>query len=218
MFTGLIDDVGIIDRASETDAGREFVIRSRYDDLEDGESIAVNGACLTVRERHAGTFTVAAVVTTLGRTTMGEWEAGKRVNLERALRPSDRLGGHIVQGHVDGVGTVHRVARLDDAVLVDVAVPSDVAGLLVPHGSITVDGVSLTVNAIPDPGVVQLSLIEYTLRHTTLGDLAPGDPVHVEGDVIGKYVRALMAPYRRDTGLETRNSSTLDRVPDPASR
>jgi riboflavin synthase len=200
MFTGLVDDVGVIDRVTDTSAGREFVIRSRYDDLVDGESIAVNGACLTVRDRADGRFTVAAVVTTLGRTAIGGWASGRSVNLERAMRASDRFGGHIVQGHVDGVGSVLRVQRLDDAVLVDVAVPPEVAELLVPHGSITVDGVSLTVNAIPAPAVVQLSLIEYTLRHTTLGSLAPGDVVHVEGDVIGKYVRQLMAPYARDQG------------------
>jgi riboflavin synthase len=198
MFTGLVDDVGVIDRVTDTSVGREFVIRSRYDDLVDGESIAVNGACLTVRDRADGRFTVAAVVTTLGRTAIGSWASGRSVNLERAMRASDRFGGHFVQGHVDGVGTVLRARRLDDAVLVDVAVPAEVADLLVPHGSIAVDGVSLTVNAIPEPAVVQLSLIEYTLRHTTLGTLDPGDAVHVEGDVIGKYVRQLMHPYKRD--------------------
>jgi riboflavin synthase len=198
MFTGLVDDVGVIDRVTDTSVGREFVIRSRYDDLVDGESIAVNGACLTVRDRADGRFTVAAVVTTLGRTAIGSWASGRSVNLERAMRASDRFGGHVVQGHVDGVGTVLRARRLDDAVLMDVAVPAEVAELLVPHGSIAVDGVSLTVNAIPEPAVVQLSLIEYTLRHTTLGTLDPGDAVHVEGDVIGKYVRQLMHPYKRD--------------------
>src|SRR5688500_5820173 len=156
MFTGLVDDVGTIDRVSDTSAGREVVIRSRYEDLTDGESVAVHGACLTVRGRGDGTFTVAAVITTLGRTAIGGWSPGTRVNLERSLRASDRLGGHIVQGHVDGVGTVRRVQRFEDAVLVDVAVPADIAELLVPHGSITVDGVSLTVNAIPEPGIVQL--------------------------------------------------------------
>lgn len=200
MFTGLVDAVGTIERVTETDAGREFRVRARYDDLLDGESIAVNGACLTVRDRSDGAFTVAAVVTTLGRTTMADWAAGKRVNLERALRASDRFGGHIVQGHVDGVGTVRRIARFEDALLVDVAVPPAIAELLVPHGSITVDGVSLTINAIPDPAIVQLSLIEYTLRHTTLGALAVGDAVHVEGDVIGKYVRQLLQPYQRESG------------------
>jgi len=209
MFTGLVDAVGTIERVTETSAGREFVIQSRYDDLTDGESIAINGACLTVRDRSDGRFTVAAVVTTLGRTTMGDWTAGKRVNLERALKASDRLGGHIVQGHVDGVGTVQRVGQLDDAVLVDVAVPGQLAELLVPHGSITVDGVSLTVNAIPDASVVQLSLIEYTLRHTTLGELKAGDAVHVEGDVIGKYVRQLMTPYLREQRTGNREQNSL---------
>jgi riboflavin synthase len=221
MFTGLVDDVGTIDRVIETSAGREFRILSKYGDLEDGESVAVNGACLTVRDRGQGSFTVAAVVTTLGRTTMSGWSAGKRVNLERALRASDRLGGHIVQGHVDGVGTVRRVERFDDAVLVDVDVPAQVAEVLVPHGSITVDGVSLTVNAIPAPMVVQLSLIEYTLRHTTLGTLVPGDSVHVEGDVIGKFVRQLVAPYLRESGVGNRESNypvADSRFPIPDSR
>ena len=173
-------------------------LKARYGDLVDGESVAVNGACLTVRDSIDGRFTVAAVVTTLGRTAIGEWRVGQRVNLERAMRASDRMGGHIVQGHVDGLGTVRRVERFEDAVLVDVTVPPEIAELLVPHGSITVDGVSLTVNAIPESQVVQLSLIEYTLRHTTLGSLAVGDTVHVEADVIGKYVRQLLQPYARD--------------------
>ena len=210
MFTGLVDDVGTIEHVADTVAGRELVIRSRYVDLADGESVAVNGACLTVRERGSGQFAVAAVVTTLGRTTIGDWRVGTRVNLERSLRASDRLGGHIVQGHVDGVGTVRRVQRLADAVLVDVEVPQEIAELLVPHGSITVDGVSLTVNALPASGIVQLSLIEYTLRHTTLGDLREGSSVHVEGDVIGKYVRHLL----REPGIGKREST----IPLPESR
>jgi riboflavin synthase len=140
-------------------------------------------------------FTVAAVVTTLGRTALDAWRPGRRVNLERALRAGDRLGGHMVQGHVDGVGVVQSTRQEGDAWLIDVALPPDLDALMVPHGSITVDGVSLTVNALPAPGVVQLSIIEYTRRHTTLGDRAPGDRVHVEGDVIGKYVRRLLAPY-----------------------
>jgi riboflavin synthase len=192
VFTGLVDDVGRIARADETDAGREFRIESRYDDLTDGESIAVNGACLTVREHGPGWFTVAAVVTTLGRTTMADWGDGLRVNLERALRVGDRLGGHFVQGHVDGVATVEGVRRQADAVLVDLALPRGLAELMVQHGSVTVDGVSLTVNDLPAPGALQLSLIEYTLRHTTLGGLAVGHRVHVEADMLGKYVQRLL--------------------------
>ena len=195
MFTGLIDDVGTIDRVADTAAGRELRVRCRYDDLADGESIAVNGACLTVRDREPQAFTVAAVQTTLDRTTVGDWRAGDAVNLERAMRLGDRLGGHLVQGHVDGVGRVTDVAQAGDALLVDVAVPPELAPLMVPHGSITVDGVSLTVNALPRPGIVQLSLIEYTLRHTTLGRLVAGDRVHVEADVLGKFVSQLVRPY-----------------------
>ncbi|MDQ6828938.1 MAG: riboflavin synthase [Gemmatimonadota bacterium] len=175
-----------------TDAGRELRIASRYRDLAGGESIAVNGACLTVRERGDGWFTVAAVVTSLGRTTIGEWREGRRVNLERAMRLGDRLGGHMVQGHVDGVGRVARVKQEGDARLLDVSLPQGLAELMVPHGSVTVDGVSLTVNALPEPDAVQLSLIEYTLRHTTLGQLSTGDRVHVEGDIIGKYVHSIL--------------------------
>lgn len=195
MFTGLVDDVGTIDRITESPAGRELRIRSRYEDLVLGESIAVDGACLTVREWGAGWFAVGAVVTTLERTTIGAWREGRRVNLERALRAGDRLGGHLVQGHVDGVGTVRNVELRDDALLIDVTVPVDVAELLVPVGSITVDGVSLTVNALPAPDVVQLSIIEHTRRHTTLGALRPGDRTNIEADVVGKYVRRLVAPY-----------------------
>jgi riboflavin synthase len=193
MFTGLITDVGTIDRVSETNAGREFRVACAFGDLVAGESIAVNGACLTVREFGAGWFTVAAVHTTLGRTTLGEWTPGRRVNVERAVRASDRLGGHFVLGHVDDVGDVTGVEQAGDARLVDVALPVALAPLIIPHGSIAVDGVSLTINAVREPSGVQLSLIEYTLRHTTLGALAPGQRVHVEADVIGKYVQRLAA-------------------------
>ena len=196
MFSGLVDSVGTIERVADTAAGREFRIACRYDDLADGESIAVNGACLTVREHGPGWFTVAAVTTTVDRTTAATWAAGRRVNLERALRAADRLGGHLVLGHVDGVARVASVEQRADARLVDLALPAEVAELMVPHGSLTVDGVSLTVNALPAPDAVQVSLIEYTIRHTTLGALHEGDDVQVEADVIGKYVQRLMTSYR----------------------
>jgi riboflavin synthase len=202
MFTGLIEDVGTIERIVSSDAGLEFLVRCRYDDLTAGESIALNGACLTVREFGAGWFTVAAVVTTLERTTCETWTQGMRVNLERAMRVGDRLGGHLVQGHVDDVGVVVGVLTQDDARLIDVELSSQLFELMVPRGSICVDGVSLTVNELRNQNVVQLSIIEYTLHHTTLGDLHAGVRVHIEADVIGKYVRRLLAPYAHpDTSL-----------------
>ncbi|MCC6928593.1 MAG: riboflavin synthase [Gemmatimonadaceae bacterium] len=195
MFTGLVEDVGTIVGVETNEAGREFRIACRHDDLSLGESIACAGACLTVRDCGPGWFTVAAVTTTLGRTTIGEWGEGRRLNLERSLRAGDRLGGHIVQGHVDGVGEVVATVRSGDAWLIEIAVPAEIAELLVPHGSVCVDGVSLTVNEIPRPGILQVSIIEYTLRHTTLGELSVGDRVHLEGDVVGKFVRTLVRPY-----------------------
>jgi riboflavin synthase len=192
VFTGLIDDVGRIGSVAPSDAGREFRVECRYSDLTPGESIAINGACLTVRECGPGWFTAAAVTTTLDRTTMGSWSTDGRVNLERALKVGDRLGGHFVQGHVDGVATVEDVRQRDDARLVDLALPPGLADLMVPHGSLAVDGVSLTVNELPAPGMVQLSLIDFTLRHTTLGALSAGDRVHVEADMLGKYVQRLL--------------------------
>jgi riboflavin synthase len=194
MFTGLVTDIGIIARVTSTPAGREFVVRTAFDGLSDGESIACDGTCLTVRECVAGTFTVAAVVTTLGRTTLGEWSEGRRVNLERAMAFGDRLGGHMVSGHVDAVARVTQVVQRDDAVLVDLALADEWMPLMVPHGSIAVNGVSLTVNERLEGGV-QLSLIEYTLRHTALGDLGVGDRVNVEADLIGKFVQQLALPH-----------------------
>jgi riboflavin synthase len=190
MFTGIVDAVGTIDSVAR-DGGAKLRIKARYKGLRKGESVAVNGACLTVERVLKGAFTVHAVATTLGRTVIGEWAKGRHVNLERALRASDRLGGHFVQGHVDGVGTVRRVAEQGDALLVDVQVPGDVAEYLILHGAVTVDGVSLTINALPGPGVMQVSLVPFTRTHTTLGRLAAGDRVHVEADVLGKYVRQL---------------------------
>jgi riboflavin synthase len=192
VFTGLIDDVGRIERVATTAAGREFRVACGYQDLRAGDSVAVNGVCLTVREHAPGWFVAAATTSTLARTTMGDWEPGRRVNLERPLRLGDELGGHIVQGHVDGVGQVRAVGETVDARLIDVVLPTSVAELAVPRGSVAIDGVSLTVSDLPDVATVRVSLIDYTLRHTTLGDLVPGDAVHIDGDIIGKYVQRLV--------------------------
>ncbi|HXM38678.1 MAG TPA: riboflavin synthase [Gemmatimonadales bacterium] len=190
MFTGIVDAVGRVDSVALNN-GVELRIKASYKGVKKGESIAVNGACLTVERVVKGGFSVHAVVTTLGRTLIGEWKKGRTVNLERALRATGRLGGHFVQGHVDGVATVVRVAEAGDARLLDLAVPADVAAVTILHGAITVDGVSLTVNALSSPGVIQVSLVPFTRAHTTLGQVAAGERVHVEADVLGKYVRQI---------------------------
>ena len=192
MFTGLVDDVGTIEKVEPTSDGLELRVRCSYDDLTAGESIALNGACLTVLDFGAGWFTVGAVITTLGRTTIGAWTEGQRVNLERAMRIGDRLGGHIVQGHVDGVALVMDARTHEDALLVDIELPGELTPLMVAHGSVAIDGVSLTVNALLEGNAIQLSLIEYTARHTTLGSLQAGDRVHVEADIIAKHVQRLL--------------------------
>ena len=197
MFTGIVTEIGTVRAGRASDGGRDLDIACSWTDLVAGESIAVDGACLTVARLGDGGFRVHVVRTSLERTRLGDLQPGDRVNLERALRVGDRLGGHLVQGHVDGVGTVQRVTTREDARLLDILVPPEVARVSVPLGSITVDGVSLTVNAIPEPGTIQISLIPFTLEHTTLGARRPGDRVHLEADTIGKYVQALL--HRRET-------------------
>ena len=192
MFTGIITNVGTVERVNHEADGLELTIRSTYNDLELGESIAVDGACLTVQRLQDGAFDAHIIRTSLERTGFGDYVRGRRVNLERALRVGDRLGGHLVQGHVDGMGDVEFVGRKDDALLLNLRVPPSVGRMSVPLGSITVDGVSLTVNAKPEPDIVQISLIPFTLQHTTLGERQVGDRVHLEADTIAKYVAALL--------------------------
>jgi riboflavin synthase len=197
MFTGIVTAIGEVRRRSSTEGGLELTIACPYAGLAPGESIAVDGACLTVQETGDGDFTSRIIRTSLDRTNFTTYDVGRKLNLERAVRAGDRLGGHLVQGHVDGVGTVERV--VGGRTPLDLRVPPEVAKASVPLGSITVDGVSLTVNAIPAPGVIQISLIPFTLQHTTLGQRRPGDRVHLEADTIGKYV-AEMLRARGDLG------------------
>jgi len=192
MFTGIVTDIGTVRTASRSGGGLDLTIGCAYPDLAVGESVAVDGACLTVAAVVPGGFAAHLIRTSLERTRFEDLRPGARVNLERALKVGDRLGGHLVQGHVDGVGTVAAVGSTGDARLLDLQVPAEVARYSVPLGSITVDGVSLTVNGLPAPGVVQISLIPFTLEHTTLAERRPGDRVHLESDTIAKYVASLM--------------------------
>ena len=197
MFTGIVSAVGRIASAvreagnGKREAAAVLTIRAPYRSLKRGESIAVNGACLTVERVRRGAFVVRAVETTQDRTLFAEYAPGRTVNLERAVRAADRLGGHLVQGHVDGVASVISVRERGDATIVQLQVPAAVRTVCIPQGAITVDGVSLTLNALPAPELIEVSLIPFTREHTTLGALAVGDRVHVEGDVIAKYVRQL---------------------------
>ncbi len=195
MFTGLVTAVGTVRRVRATPGGLALTIAAPWKNLAIGESVAVDGACLTVVRRGRGAFTVQAVETTRGRTLFGEYAAGRRVNLERALRASDRLGGHLVSGHVDGVGTVVRCREDGDALRLDIRVPASVAAVTVPLGSLTVDGVSLTVNALPARQVIQVALIPHTRGATALGGVRVGQRVHLEADLIGKYLRQLTLPH-----------------------
>jgi riboflavin synthase len=207
MFTGLVDSIGTIETARPSAAGLELRISCSYRDVVAGESIAVNGVCLTARESGPGWFVAAVMEATRSRTTLARWAGGGgvHVNLERALRAGDRLGGHIVQGHVDTVGRVVAMREGDDALVIDIDVGSELEDLLIPHGSIAIDGVSLTINTIPSAAVAQVAIIEYTRRHTTLGGLLEGDAVNVEADVLGKYVRRLLSSHLGPSTLDLKS-------------
>ena len=195
MFTGLIADLGTVTAIDVTDAGARLAIDTPLAaDLADGESIAVNGVCLTVSGHGPGGFTADVMNQTLTVTSLGRVEAGGRVNLEPALRAGDRLGGHLVQGHVDGLGTVAAVSADGFARRIEVELPRELHRLVVEHGSICLDGVSLTVAALTDRGA-EVSLIPETLERTTLGEAEPGRPLNVEVDVIARHVERLLQGF-----------------------
>ncbi|WP_138758827.1 riboflavin synthase [Modestobacter altitudinis] len=214
MFTGIVEEVGSL--VVREDGADSAVLRIRarkaLEGVALGDSIAVNGVCLTVTGVQpdpgatdgASVWSTDVMAETLRRSSLGAVQAGDPVNLERAVTPQTRLGGHIVQGHVDGVGTVVSRTPGDDWEVVRIAVPADLARYVVEKGSITVDGVSLTVSGLggdgptdPDPEPwFEVSLIPTTLRETTLGERAPGDTVNLEVDVIAKYVERLLGARR----------------------
>ena len=194
MFTGLVEELGSVRTVTRrADAARlEITCDVVRGDAVLGASIAVNGCCVTVVELGDDWFAADAQPETLARTTLGTLAAGDRVNLERPVRLADRLGGHLVQGHVDGVGrVVDRRPSADGSAVVAIEIPVDLRRYVVEKGSITVDGVSLTV-AGPDD--VTVALIPHTLEHTTLGARRPGDGVNIEVDVLAKYVERLLTP------------------------
>jgi riboflavin synthase len=198
VFTGIVEEVGTVVAVEPFAQGRRITVRASavLADLRIGDSIALDGVCQTVVARDESTFTVEAIRTTLARTTLGEFGPGRPVNLERPVAAGGRFGGHFVQGHVDGVGTVVSVRPAGETVLLAVELPEPVRPVTILHGSLTLDGVALTVNALPAPGQAEVALIPYTYRRTNLSRLRPGDRVNVEGDCIGKYVQALLLAWR----------------------
>lgn len=193
MFTGIVTDVGEIVAVDPLEVGRRLTIATAYDTggIVLGASIACNGACLTVVETSEGRFAVDVSGETLDKTTVGEWTAGRRINLERALRASDELGGHLVLGHVDGLARVAAVTREGENHRVEIEVPDSLKKYIAPKGSVTVDGVSLTVNEVRDR-LFGVNIIPHTWENTALASLDAGAMVNLEIDVIARYVARLM--------------------------
>jgi riboflavin synthase len=195
MFTGIIQTNGIIEAFEKREAGARLRIRASSDDaFARGESVAVNGVCLTVLPNHDRSFITDISNETLDCTTLGSLGNGARVNLERALAAGDRFGGHLVQGHVDAVGTLISTATEGEFAVYRWSFPRQYAELVVSKGSIAVDGVSLTI-VDPDSSSFAAALIPETLRRTTLGTARMGERMNLEFDVIAKYLRSLVAPY-----------------------
>ena len=191
MFTGLIEDIGVVEAVEAGGEGSKLRIATRLGgELSEGDSIAVGGVCLTATDVGAGGFAAEAMNQTLQVTALGRLGAGDRVNLELAMRPSDRLGGHIVQGHVDGVGKVASLAEDGFAKRLRVRLGPELLRYVVAKGSIALDGVSLTVAALGEDWA-EVSLIPETLERTTLGGAAPGERLNVECDIVAKYVERL---------------------------
>ncbi len=192
MFTGIVRELGIVDSIERSDEGARVVLAASFaSELSEGDSVAVNGVCLTASALSDGSFSADVMNQSLSLTALGALREGARVNLEPALRAGDPLGGHIVQGHVDCVGTVAEITPDGFARRIHIDVPGDLRRYLVEHGSVTVDGVSLTVASLTDAGF-EVSLIPETLERTTLGSLQPGDKVNLEFDVIARYVERLL--------------------------
>jgi riboflavin synthase len=191
----LIEDLGTVELLERNEDGAKLRITSRLaGELALGDSIAVNGCCLTATSVDGGSFETEAMNQTLEVTALDAVEQGSKVNLELAMRAGDRLGGHIVQGHVDGVGTVASIEDDGFARRVRVDLPTQLLRYVVDKGSITLSGVSLTVAELGDSWA-EVSLIPETLERTNLGEVAPGDPINVECDVVAKYVERLVAPF-----------------------
>ena len=200
MFTGIIEDLGIVQAIQEGSHSAKLRILSTLilSDLKIGDSIAVNGICLTATTFDSSSFTVDVMPETLRKTNLGELKHGHKVNLERALTLTTRLGGHLVSGHIDGTGKIAKLISQDNAVVFEIQYPSSLAKYLVPKGSIAIDGTSLTIVDV-EPQTFSVSLIPHTRGVTGLGHKKAGDTVNLEADVIAKYLEKLIP--RSSTGI-----------------
>jgi riboflavin synthase len=192
MFTGLVEDLGTVAAVEKVPQGMRIVVRTRLSGLTQGASIAVDGACLTAVDLPAGAFAADVSAETLVRTTLGGLKTGDSVNLERPLALGGRLGGHLVLGHVDGIGEIVAREPIGNGERVRLRLPEGIARYVVEKGSIALDGISLTVNALPSRDEIELFLIPETLRATTWGNKRPGAKVNVEADILGKHVARLL--------------------------
>lgn len=214
MFTGIVEQVGVVVARVGSGQGARLSVRTAYPDLVLGESVAVNGVCLTVDEASAaGVFGADASAETLDRTTLGKLRAGASVNLERALTPTSRLGGHIVSGHVDAVARLRARTRVGDAERLVFELPPALARFVAEKGSVALDGISLTVNAVDDrEGTFDCMIIPHTQRRTTLVDLSVGGAVNLEVDLLARYAaRLLGAPHVVHTDPAAGRSDHEDR-------
>ncbi len=204
MFTGLVQGCGTVREKRSVGEGVVFCLETDFDltDPEEGESIAVNGACLTARDINGRRFLVDVSPESLNRTNLGLLQVGSVVNIERALRLSDRLGGHMVSGHIDCLGKVLERRPIGDFTLFSFALPSGVTRYVIEKGSIAINGVSLTVNSCTEEHF-SVSIIPHTLSVTTLGQLKSGDEVNLEVDIIGKYVEKLLGKKTMESGQES---------------
>ena len=216
VFTGLVESIGTVETVRRRGPVTVFAIRASFSrELERGESVAVNGTCLTVVRTSERSFEVEAIGQTVSRTTLGKLTSGARVTLERALVAGERLGGHVVTGHVDGVGIVGSVAKSDRGVLVSVELPADLDRYVVARGSVAIDGVSLTVASIAG-AVLTVALIPETLRATVASSYRRGTVVNVETDILAKHQEKLAAAGPREgaEGVDREDGMTLDRLRD----
>ncbi len=214
MFTGLIEEIGEIKSIHRIGDGRRITVKATkiMDDLKIDDSVAINGACQTVVSLTSGSFDVETVEETILKTTLGEFFPGKRVNLERAAKLGDRMGGHLVQGHVDCTGSITLIEKLAAAYQLWIGYPNEFNKYIVAEGSVCIDGISLTT-ARDETGRFMVSIIPHTWKMTTLSELKTSDKVNLEFDIIGKYIEKISLPYLSGSKTEKKTSG-LDKYID----